>query len=172
MSGKTFEQYVHTYSGMVFRIAFNYFANNQDAEDVMQEVFLKLYQKDPVIKEQEQIKAWLITVTMNHCRSLLRSPGRKRKGELRDFQWEQLQKTPDIADAIVQRDTLYQGVMALPKKYRVVVYLYYYEDYSTKDIAKLLHRRETTIQTQLMRAREKLRNHLETGRKKEEGRHG
>ena len=161
MSRKTFEQYVHTYSGMVFRIAFNYFANSQDAENVLQEVFLKLYQKNPVIKDPEQLKAWLITVTMNHCKSILRSPGRKRKREIWDFQWEQLQKTPDISDAIVKKDALYQGVMALPKKYRVVVYLYYYEDYSIKDIGKLLHRRETTIQTQLMRAREKLRNYLE-----------
>jgi len=155
-----FEQKIHTYSDMIFRIAFNYFANREDAEDVMQDTFLKLYQSERRFEDDEKLKAWLIRVTINKCKSMFRSPFRKRRTELPEYEWENMIGEGDIENDIVIKHTVYSAVMELPVKYRVVVYLYYYEDYSIKETAEIIGVKETTVQTQLMRARKKLKDYL------------
>lgn len=155
-----FEQKIHAYSDMIFRIAFNYFANREDAEDVMQDVFLKLYQSERRFEDDEKLKAWLIRVTINKCKSMLRLSFRKRRTELAEYEWENMIGEGDIENDIVIKHMVFSAVMKLPAKYRVVVYLYYYEDYSIKETAELIGVKETTVQTQLMRARKKLRDYL------------
>lgn len=135
---------------MVYRLAFTYLKNPHDAEDITQEVFLKYVTIDKTFESDEHLKSWLITVTINLCKNMLKSS------------W--FKKTQPLDDTIVFKQSkdinLYHAVMKLDKNYRTVVYLYYYEDYSTKEIAKMLNKNESTVRSQLARARKKLKNIL------------
>lgn len=136
------------YRNDVYRLALSYTRNPQEAEDVCQNVFLKLMEQKPIAPGKE--KAWLMQVTANQCRSLLRSSW-----------W---QKTTPLEDAIPTQmgeyAYVYQSVMSMPPKYRVVVYLRYYELYSTKEIAALLKISQSAVTTRLSRAREMLKEQL------------
>ncbi len=147
---------VNLYSDMVYRIALNDCKLVEDAEDVMQNVFLKLYQCRKQFEDEEYRKRWLIRVTLNECHSLFRSPWKKARQE-----WE-----PEILENRLiwqepEQSEVFDAVMALTEKYRRVIYLYYYEGYQAREIAEIMQIRETTVQTRLMRAREKLRKVLE-----------
>ena len=126
----------------------------QDAEDAVQEVFLRLYTEEKLFESGEHLRRWLIRVTLNVCRDTLKSPWRKRRVPL--------DTVPDqpVFDAPEQGE-LYQAVMALPEKYRVTLYLFYYEELSTKEIAELLGLRQTAVTTRLSRGRELLKKRLE-----------
>lgn len=137
------------YRDDVYRLAVSYTRNAQEAEDVCQTVFLKLLEQEAIAPGKE--KAWLMQVTANQCRSLLRSAWWRRTEGLDDT-------IP--APPAEENDTL-QAVMALKPKYRVVVYLRYYEAYSTEEIGKLLKIKTSAVTTRLARAREQLRQLLE-----------
>lgn len=151
---------VERYSEMVFRIAFSYFGNKADAEDMMQEVFLKLLHQDQLPESDEQIKAWLIRVTVNQCHSTFRSPFRKKKVWLSDYELNSFADETSIEEDVTRRYAVYSAVMSLPDKYRIVVHLYYYEDLPIDEIAEVLHVKATTVQTRLARARDKLKKVL------------
>ena len=148
---------VKRYSEMIFRIAFSYFGNQADAEDLMQDIFLKLLKTDQLPEPEDQRRAWLIRVTVNQCHSTFRSPFRKRKAWLTDYEWDSFADDTAVEDDVTRRHCLYNAVMSLPDKYRITIHLYYYEDLSVDQIADLLHVKATTIQTRLARAREKLK---------------
>lgn len=141
------------YGDMILRLAFSCMKNLPDAEDVLQDVFLKILEKNPAFESEEHRKAWLIRVAVNICRSRLRSPWRRHK-ELEE------------ADAFLEEVDWLEGnevldaVMALPEKYREVIHLYYYEDYSVGQIASLLGRKEATVRSLMFRARAILKNTL------------
>ena len=137
---------VKRYSDMVFRIALHSCANKEDAEDILQNVFLKLLQNKKNFNSEEHKKSWLIRVTVNECHSLFKSPLRSRRQSLESITHFLAAQQEEVSD-------LFYAVMELPEKYRVVVNLYYYEDYSVKEIAKILKMNESSIQTRLMRAR-------------------
>lgn len=141
-----------TYGDTVYKIAFAYCKSHADAEDVYQDVFTKYFQHSEQFESNNHEKAWLIRVTINCSKSLLRSSWHKRIIPLADYQ-EEAVYTEDSND-------LLEAVLKLPVKYREVIHLYYYEGYSTKEIALLLKRRETTIRTQLQRGRDILRLQL------------
>lgn len=143
---------VDTYANTAYRIAYSYCKNKSDAEDVVQNVFLKLLQSDVQFQDEEHIRKWLIKVTANHTKNLCKSFWKKKIIPLEDFD-----VTPQYQFKTKETSELYGAVMELPYKYRIVVHLYYYEDYSVKEIAKILNIKETTVQTQLMRARKKLK---------------
>ena len=138
----------------LFRTARSILRSDEDAEDAVQEVFLRLYAREESFESSEHLRRWLIRVTVNHCRDVLKSPWRKR--------WVSLDTLPDqpVFDAPEQGE-LYQAVMALPEKYRVTLYLFYYEEFSTKEIAELLELRQTAVTTRLSRGRELLKTRLE-----------
>lgn len=142
------------YRDHLFAVAFNYFRNAADANDIVQTVWLKFYQADPVFEDEAHIKHWLIRVTMNECRRVLVSPWSKRTEPLEAY-------CETIAFEQPEESELFHAVLALPQKYRTVIHLYYYEDYSVREVAELLHLRETTVQTRLMRARKKLKDALQ-----------
>lgn len=142
---------------MVYRIAFSYFGSKADSEDVMQEVFLKLHNCDRIPESDSARKAWLIRVTTNQCHSLFRSPFRKRRVWLTDYEWDSFADEGSLEDEITRRHAVYTAVMSQPAKYRIIIHLYYYEDLSVAQIASLLHVKETTVQTRLARARDKLK---------------
>ena len=154
MEQTEFTHAVGQYQDMVYRVALHCFACPPDAEDAVQEVFLRLYAREEPFESSEHLRRWLIRVTVNHCRDVLKSPWRKRRVSL-----DTLPDQP-VFDAPEQGE-LYQAVMALPEKYRVTLYLFYYEELSTKEIAELLGLRQTAVTTRLSRGRELLKKRLE-----------
>ena len=141
----------HRYRDDVYRLAVNYTRSAQEAEDVCQSVFLKLLVQKNITPGKE--KAWLMQVTANECRDLLRSSWWKRPVPL-----EQAFLIPKTeAD-----ETIYL-LQKLPPKYRVVLYLHYYEQYTTSEIAQLLKIPTGTVSTRLKRARDRLKTMLKEG---------
>lgn len=138
----------HRYRDDVYRMAVNFTHNYQEAEDVCQNVFLKLMEQGDLTPGSE--KAWLMQVTANECRSLLRSSWWKKTMPL-----DVSIPAPDY-----QMDETVQVVMKLPPKYRVVIYLHYYEQYSAAEIGNLLKIPVSTVTTRLARGREMLRKKL------------
>lgn len=151
---------VDKYLKMVYRISFHYFGNREDAEDVSQDVFLKLYSHNTKFESEEELKAWIIRVTTNTCHSYFRNPFRKRKTEIDEKEIENIVGSSSSEQEIINRKVVMDAVMSLPERYRIVVYLYYYEEYSICQISNTLNIKETTIQTRLSRAREKLKSVL------------
>jgi RNA polymerase sigma-70 factor (ECF subfamily) len=133
-------------------MAMLYLKNAADAEDAVQNVFLKYMEKDITFASESHENAWFITVTRNYCKDVLKTFWRKRV-ELGDI--------PEAGETGREPSDLLTQIQALPAKYREVLYLYYYEEYSIREMASILHRKESTIQTQLAAARKRLREHLE-----------
>ncbi len=137
---------------MVFRLAFSYLRSREEADDVVQNVLLALWRTDKRFASAEHVKAWLIRVTVNECKKVLRSPWRKR---------EDLAAYENALEFQDERDrALYDAIMALDAKYRTVIVLYYYEGYSIAETAKLLGIPAPTAGTRLARARERLKDML------------
>ncbi|MBQ2927940.1 MAG: sigma-70 family RNA polymerase sigma factor [Oscillospiraceae bacterium] len=137
------------YKDDVYRLALSYTRSAQEAEDVCQTVFLKLMEQKEITPGKE--KAWLMQVTANACRNLLRSVWWKKTTALDDT----------VPVEATQQDHVYHSVMSLAPKYRVVIYLHYYEQYTTKEIAQLLHISQSAVTTRLSRARQVLKPMLE-----------
>ena len=125
--------------------------STSDAQDAVQEAFLKLLQKQPTFQDAEHEKAWLLRVTINLAKNEARRKNRFADGEAPDFIFEKPEETSDVLRA----------VQSLPASYRIVIHLYYYEGYSIKEIARLLHLPAATVGTRLRRGREKLKTILE-----------
>ena len=150
MDKTVFRALAEDYRSMVYRIALNFFRNIQDAEDATQEVMLKLYLRTAPFDSKDHARNWLIQVTLNHCRSVWRSPWRQRVS-LEDL-------TAAIPFSKPEDGELFQTVMSLPEKHRTVLYLFYYEDLSVREIAEVLKLSETAVTSRLSRARNALKN--------------
>lgn len=135
----------------VYRLAMVYLGRPADAEDVTQEVFLRLYCRAPVFADGEHQKRWLLRVTANLCRDQLRSFWRKRVTALDDA-------LPAASPAEQEALT---AVMALPEQYRLPIHLHYYEGYSVAEIAEVLKLGQSAVKMRLKRGRELLRPELE-----------
>ena len=157
MNRADFQQVIEDYWDMVFRIALNCYGNPRDAEDTTQEVVFKLYQSvclnGKCFDSDDHMRNWLIRVTLNSCKSTLRSFWRRNHTS-----WDELPETAAISRfGTSEQSDLYQAVMSLPEPHRVVLYLYYYEDLTTREIAEILHKNEAHVRTKLSRARIKLK---------------
>ena len=144
---------IERYADMVLRLCMVSLKNPQDAEDVLQTVFLKYTLSNQIFETADHEKAWLIRVTVNCCRDLLKSFFRKHTVSLDDIAEYADQTTPEQSSVL-------EAVRALPKKYREVVYLHYYEGYTAPEIAGILHQNPNTVYTHLSRAREQLKEML------------
>lgn len=142
-------QLYYKYRDDVYRLAVSYTRSREDAEDVCQTVFLKLMEQKPIDPGKE--KHWLLRVTANECRNLLRSHWWRTTVPMEDTLCVE---PPEVNEIL-------QSVLALEPKYRVVVYLHYYEMLSTEEIASLLHITRSTVTTRLSRARQMLKTELE-----------
>ena len=142
------------YSDMVLRIAYTYLKNRADAEDIVQDVFLRIIDKKPSINDENHEKSWLIRATINMCKNNVNMFWNKNKCSIDDVQ------EFAVSDKYNTDTSVFQAVMALGEKYRVVVYMYYYEGYSTPEIADVIGKNETTIRSLLHRARNKLKDML------------
>lgn len=144
---------ISLYADTVRRICFVHLKSYADTEDIFQEVFLKYALSSVVFDSQEHERAWIIRVTINACRDLLKSAFRRRTVPM-----EELADLPDQTTR-EHREVL-QAVLSLPKNYRDAVYLHYYEGYSAPEISQILGKKVNTVYTLLARAREQLRTTL------------
>ncbi len=144
---------VARYQNMVYRIALHQTGSPADAEDAMQEVFLRLLTGKTPPAGEDHLRRWLIRVTVNYCRDLLKSPWRRRRVPLDSIPEEPVFQHEEEAE-------LYREVMSLPEKYRTVLDLFYYEELSVREIAEVLGIKESLVTTRLSRARARLRERL------------
>ena len=152
MERQAFMDAVAQHQDMVYRIALHRFGIPQDAEDAVQEVFLRLYLREGPFDSPEHLRRWLLRVTVNVCKDALKSPWRKRRVSMESI--------PEPVFEEPEQRELYREVLALPEKYRTVLGLYYYEELSTKEIAVLLNIRQTAVTTRLARGRDLLKQRL------------
>lgn len=144
------EKVIQYYSDMVYRLAFARTGTKHDADDIFQEVFLRYVKKKPVFQEEEHRKAWLIRVTINCSNNFWSSLWNKKTQELSD---EMLFETEESIN-------LYFELQQLPPKYREVIHLFYYENMSLEEISLALNRKNSTVRTQLTRARAMLKKFM------------
>ena len=147
-----FVQQIRQYMDMIIRLAFNCLKSQADADDVTQTVLLRLYETEKVFDNEDHLKHWLVRVTLNECKKHWRSP------------WNRTEEYENYVSTLVfdepQYSDLFEAIMGLDTKYRIVIYLYYYEGYSIEEIAGLLRLPRGTVGTRLKRAREQLKQKL------------
>lgn len=152
MSREEFEKIAEKYMDTIYRVAYSWMKNQHDANDVTQIVLLKFYKTTKSFESDDHIKNWLIKVTVNECKIIFRSP------------WSKTEDITDYAQTLgfeeEQHYDLFQAVMKLDKKYSVLLMLFYYDGYSTKEISSMIGVPEKTVSTRLFRAKAKLKNYL------------
>ena len=144
------EDVIPAYENTLYRAALAILGDPQEAEDVVQEAFLRLWEKDPAFESPAHQRSWLLKVTVNGCKSRLRAPWRRRTAPL-------LESNP-AADP--EEHAVLEVIQSLPPKDRAALHLYYYEGYQTAEIAAMTGWREGTVRSRLARARDKLRELL------------
>lgn len=137
---------------MVYRICFSFLKNTADTEDMVQNTFIKIIEKSITFESPEHEKAWLIVTASNLCRNHLKHWWQKR-GNIEDHLMES-SETDKPADELLDK------VLKLPEKYKLVLYLYYYEGYDSSEIAKMLDKPQSTVRNDLLRARKRLKVEL------------
>lgn len=147
-----FDEIYYLYSKDVYKLIYSYLFNIQDTEDILQKTFMKLYNnKKILLLENEEIKKWLFRVSINNTKDLLKSP------------WKKLTKSLDdeIKSYDLNKFETFELLKFIPKDYRIPLYLYYYEGYKIKEIAKIMKKSESAIKMKLSRGKEKLRLEME-----------
>lgn len=156
MENERFERAAMMYMDNVFAVAFNYFRDPSEADDIVQEVLFKLLKSDVKFESDEHIRNWMLKVAVNQCRRVSVSSWFRKTMPLEEYAGSLKYEDPE-------QSALFFAVMDLPKKYRIVIHLFYYEDYSTAEIAEMLRMNESTVRTRLRRARMKLKEVLKDG---------
>ena len=147
-----FERLIGLYSSAVFRTAYCRTGNAANAEDIMQEAFLRLYTSELSFENDEHIKAWLIRTTVNLGKNLLKSGWYRYSEPITAETMEKPAKSEQIYE-----DGILPLIMKLKPKNRLALYLRYYEDYSIKEIAAALGEKESAVTSRLLRARKQLK---------------
>ncbi len=153
MEEAEYQRIAEKYINSVYYVALNFCNSKSDAEDAVQNAFYKLLNTDKDFKDDAHIKSWLIKVAINECKMMWRTYWRKNV-----IYFEELNEEPECVENDYRE--LFDELMKLPLKYRVVLHLYYYEGYSCDEIAQILNITATAVQTRLQRARNKLREQL------------
>ena len=152
-SEREMAEVIQRYGDMVRRLCMVHLKNYADTEDIFQTVFLKYALASVSFESEEHEKAWVIRVTINACRDLLRSVFRSRTVSLEELVEQPARLAADHREVL-------EAVLSLPARYRDVVYLHYYEDYTAPEIAQILGKNVNTIYTRLTRAKGLLREKL------------
>ncbi len=147
---------MNMYKNNVYAAAFSICKNASDAEDVVQDTFLQYYMTHKNFDSEQHIRAWLLKVAINKAKNIQFSFWRKNGMPLEDYIETLAFETPETKE-------LFEEVMKLPEKYRVVVHLFYYEDYSVKEIAGILRTTESNVKVRLSRGRARLKDSLKEG---------
>ena len=150
------EVLVERYQQNMFAAALSACKDPQDAEDAVQEASLAYHTSGKEFESEEHIRAWLLRVAINKAKNMRMSFWKKHKVSLEDYM-------ESISFETEQESGLFEAVMDLPEKYRVVLHLFYYEDYSIREISKILRRTENTVKSQLSRGRAMLKESFRGG---------
>ena len=157
------ETLIRQYGNDVLRTAYLYVHNIHSAEDIFQDVFIKVSQKLSTFEGNSSIKTWIIRITINTCKDYLKSAWSRRVVPMMEYQEDQIISETDF-DAVNNKDSremIRKSVMSLPDKYKDVVRCVYFQDMSINEAAKLLNLAEGTVKSRLARARQKLKIVLE-----------
>lgn len=147
------QELVEMYKDNIYAAAFNICKSAADAEDVVQDTFLQYYMTKKEFDDEKHIRYWILRVAINKAKNIQSSFRRKNEMSLEDYVETLTFETPESRE-------LFEEVMKLPEKYRVVIHLFYYEDYSVKEIAKILRTTESSVKVRLSRGRAKLKDSL------------
>ena len=147
------QELVEMYKDNIYAAAFNICKSAADAEDVVQDTFLQYYMTKKEFDDEKHIRYWLLRVAINKAKNIQSSFRRKNEMSLEDYVETLTFETPESRE-------LFEEVMKLPEKYRVVIHLFYYEDYSVKEIVKILRTTESSVKVRLSRGRAKLKDAL------------
>ncbi len=151
-TGKEIAEIYNRQVDTVYRICFSFMKNTADTEDMVQETFLRLISNRVIFQSEEHERAWLIVTASNLCRDTLKK------------WWRTAEDIDDPALGLNQPpfeiDHVLEAILKLPPEQKCAVYLYYYEGYSTADIARYLHCPQTTVRSRLSRARKTLKAKL------------
>ncbi len=142
------------YQNNLYAAAFNICKNTEDAKDIVQETFIQYYSLRKEFDNEQNIRAWLIRVAINKAKNINRSFWRKNKKPLEDYMESLTFETPESEE-------LFETVMALPEKFRIVIHLFYYEDYAIREIADILKISESNVKVRLSRGRSLLKIKLQ-----------
>ena len=142
------------YQNNLYAVAFNICKNAEDAKDIVQETFIQYYSLRKEFDNEQHIRAWLIRVAINKAKNINRSFWRKNKRPLEDYMESLTFETPESEE-------LFETVMALPEKFRIVIHLFYFEDYAIREIADILKISESNVKVRLSRGRSLLKEKLQ-----------
>ena len=156
MQSEEYERIATKYLNTVYRVAVSYTASHDDAEDIAQTTFLRLFQTSTEFQDDEHIRRWLIHVAINECKRMWTSAWYKKVSITEEYKEIIEQPQPEY-------EVLWEAIFSLPAKLRVVVHLYYFEGYRSKEIADILHIRDATVRNRLSRARKLLKEFLKEG---------
>ena len=140
----------------VYQLAMVMMGNISDAEDVTQTVFLKAWEKKPDFRDADHEIAWILTTTRNQCKDIHKSFYRRKRADLENA------PEPQVTLETQMDSEIWEALQSLAEKYRMVLYLYYYEGYSVRELSVILRRRESTLQTQLATGRKQMKSLLES----------
>lgn len=147
--------FVRLYSGMILRVCFTYSLGRADAQDVCQNIFLKLLQINRKFDSEGETRAFILRMAINECKDILKSGWRRRSVPLDDLIEREIPFLPAEETGVLT------AVQRLPVKYREVIYLYYYEGYNAEEIAAMVRATPAAVRQRLTRARAKLKIELE-----------
>lgn len=144
---------VERYQNNLYAVAFNICKNQEDAEDVVQDTFLQYHMSKKEFESEQHIRAWLIRVAINKAKNVTLTFWRRNKSSLEEYM-------ETLTFENQESEHLFEAVMQLPEKYRIVIHLFYYEDYSVREIGKILKISESNVKVRLSRGRMLLRETL------------
>ena len=150
---QSLEELIETYQKSLYAAAFNICKNADDANDVVQDTFIQYYTTKKEFHDKEHLNAWLLRVAINRAKDISRSFWRRNRISIEDY-------AKEIPFESREESELFEAVMKLPEKYRDVIHLYYYEEFSVKEIAGILRVTEGSVKMRLSRGRSFLRNVL------------
>lgn len=149
---------MNNYGNSVFRICYAYLKDYQLAEDVAQETFIRVYQHYEEFHNQSSIKAWITQIAINLCKNQMRTHWWKNRFH-QGIQEEE--EAVECYDSVLNEQVIYKEINKLPIKYKEVILLYYFQEFTIYEIAQILKVKESTVKARLVRAREKLKPKLE-----------
>ncbi|GIX57670.1 MULTISPECIES: sigma-70 family RNA polymerase sigma factor [Bacillus cereus group] len=158
------DEIMNKYGQEVLQLVYSYVNNKEVAEDLTQDIFVKCYKSLHTYKGNSNLKTWLWRIAINHCKDYLKSWYNKKVIVTEDdftYMESQKESVEQIVIQSAEDSRLASAVMNLPIKYREVIYLFYYEELSIKEIAIVIDVKENTIKTRLKKAKELLKKGLE-----------
>ena len=160
MTKKEFEIIYNEYYYLLFKVAYSYTLNRSDAEDIVQESFIKFFNVKKTINDKDKLKAYLVRIVVNKSIDFLRSNKNKIS-----YNSEYVESISDDKNNGNDNLNILKNVLALKESYKTVILLHYYDNYSIKEIACILKISETNVKTRLSRARDMLREMIKKGEK-------